>query len=222
MSDQPEKRPNPGPEVLRDAGPLTMAEAELKHELQAVRRYWWVFLAMGVGLVVLGMVAIGTMFWVSVLTVAVFGVLLLIGGVTQILSSFWAGRWKGFVLHVLIGILYIVTGFVLVDHPLEAAITLTLLIAAFLVVSGVFRMVVALSEQFHNWGWVLLNGAVATILGLLIYKQWPSSGLWVIGLFVGIEMIFNGWFWIMLSLGLRSIPAERAGEKAPPEQPPAA
>jgi uncharacterized membrane protein HdeD (DUF308 family) len=69
--------------------------------------------------------------------------------------------------------------------------------------SGVFRIVFALSERFAGWPWVLLNGAVTLMLGFLIYKQWPASGLWVIGLFVGIELIFNGWAWVMLALGLR-------------------
>ena len=80
---------------------------------------------------------------------------------------------------------------------------LTLVVALFLLISGLFRIVASLMLQFHDWGWVLLNGIVTLLLGLLIYKHWPADGLWVIGLFVGIDMIFNGWAWIMLSLGLR-------------------
>jgi uncharacterized membrane protein HdeD (DUF308 family) len=94
----------------------------------------------------------------------------------------------------------------IVEQPKEGAIQLTLIIALFLIVSGIFRIVFAVVERFTGWGWVLLNGAVTLFLGMLIYKQWPLSGLWVIGLFIGIDLIFNGWAWIMLAIGLRTAP----------------
>jgi uncharacterized membrane protein HdeD (DUF308 family) len=132
------------------------------------------------------------------------------GGIAEIVNAFYAGRWSGTLLHMLIGILYAVVGVMIVDQPAEAAIQLTLIIAIFLVISGLFRIVFAISERFTGWGWVLLNGAISLFLGILIYKQWPSSGLWVIGLFIGIDLIFNGWSWIMLALGLRLVPKQTA------------
>ena len=88
-------------------------------------------------------------------------------------------------------------------HPDKAALTLTLLLAAFLMAGGVIRIAAAVSLQFPNWGWQVVSGALNLLLGILIWAQWPVSGLWVIGLFVGIEMIFNGWTWVMLALTLR-------------------
>ena len=82
---------------------------------------------------------------------------------------------------------------------------MTKFIAIFLIVSGVFRIVSALFVRFQDWGWVLLNGGVTLLLGIIINRQLPEAALWVIGLFIGIEMIFNGWAWIMLALGLRSV-----------------
>ncbi|MBX3411158.1 MAG: HdeD family acid-resistance protein [Pirellulales bacterium] len=175
-------------------------------ELEALRKSWlWLF-AMGVAMVVLGTVGIS---WACLATITVaatwlFGFLLLAGGITEIVHSFWAGRWGGMLLHLLVGVLYTVVGFMIIDQPEQSAIDLTLVIALFLIVGGIFRIIFALSERFAGWGWVLLNGAVSLLLGMMIYKQWPASGLWVIGLFIGIELIFNGWAWIMLSLGLRS------------------
>jgi uncharacterized membrane protein HdeD (DUF308 family) len=81
-----------------------------------------------------------------------------------------------------------------------------LVAAIFLMVGGVFRIISALADRFSGWGWVLLNGVVTLMLGILIYKGWPETGLWAIGLFIGIEMIFNGWAWIMLAAVLRSAP----------------
>jgi uncharacterized membrane protein HdeD (DUF308 family) len=166
------------------------------------------FLALGIALVVFGTIAIGAACVASVAMTWLFGFLLLAAGITEIVSSFWAGRWSGMLVHMLVGVLYTIVGFMILDHPQDSAIQLTLIIAIFLIVSGVFRIVFALSERFTGWGWVLLNGAVTLLLGMLIYKQWPGSGLWVIGLFVGIEMIFNGWAWIMLAIALRQPPAK--------------
>ena len=93
--------------------------------------------------------------------------------------------------------------YMIIDAPGVSLAVLTKFIAIFLIVAGVFRIVSALVARFHDWGWVLLNGAITLFLGLIINRQLPEASLWVIGLFIGIEMIFNGWAWIMLSLGLR-------------------
>jgi uncharacterized membrane protein HdeD (DUF308 family) len=179
----------------------------LAHEVQALRIQWRWFLALGIALVVLGTIAIGSACIATEAAVVLFGFLLLAGGITEIVSAFWAGRWSGTLVHLLIGILYTFVGLIVIDNPVNAAIQLTLIIAIFLMISGIFRIVFALSERFTGWGWVLLNGGVTLLLGMLVYKQWPTSGLWIIGLFIGIEMIFNGWAWIMLSFGLKNAPA---------------
>jgi len=153
---------------------------------------------------ILGFMAIGSSFFVTLLTVAIIGVLLMVGGVMQIVNSFYVGKWSGFLLHVALGILYLVVGFLLLDAPMLNAITLTFLLAAFFIIGGLIRIVGAMSAQFPGWIWSLFNGIVTFLLGVLIYKHWPSSGLWVIGLFVGIEMVFAGWYWVMFAVGLRN------------------
>jgi uncharacterized membrane protein HdeD (DUF308 family) len=171
--------------------------------LDALRNHWRWFLALGIAMIVFGTIAIGSGVLATVAATIVFGFLLIAGGIATIISSFYAGRWSGMLLHLLIGVLYTVVGLMIINRPAESAIELTLIIAFFLIFGGIFRVIYALSERFTGWGWVLLNGGVSLLLGLLVYKQWPGSGLWLIGLFVGIELIFNGWAWIMLSLGLR-------------------
>ncbi|MBN2473424.1 MAG: HdeD family acid-resistance protein [Pirellulales bacterium] len=181
----------------------------LTRELDCFRRQWLWLLALGIALTTLGTVAVASSFFVSIVTVVMFGVLLLIGGVVQIVNSFWIGKWGGLLLHLLMGIFYAVVGVLIIDAPLEGAIALTLLVAMFLIVGGLFRIVSAMMLRFRNWGWPLLNGFVSLLLGILIYRQWPASGLWVIGLFVGIEMIFNGWSWVMLAIDVRSTNPEQ-------------
>lgn len=183
--------------------------AAVQDEMRQIRSSWIWFLALGIAMVVFGTAAIS---WACIATITVaatwlFGFLLLAGGIGEIINAFRSGRWSGGIVHLLIGILYVVVGLMVVEQPEESAVQLTLIIAFFLIIGGIFRIVLALSERFTGWEWVLLNGAVTLLLGLLIYKQWPASGLWVIGLFVGIEMIFNGWAWIMLALGLKRLPA---------------
>jgi uncharacterized membrane protein HdeD (DUF308 family) len=179
--------------------------AVLRHELQALHQQWWCFLLLGVSLVVLGSICIADPLIASVASVVVLGFLMLAGGITQIISSFWSGKWSGMLLHMLIGVLYAVVGYMFIDQPVVNMALLTKFIAIFLVVAGSFRIVSALVTRFHDWGWVLLNGIITLLLGLIINRQMPEASLWLIGLFVGIEMIFNGWAWIMLSLGLRRV-----------------
>jgi uncharacterized membrane protein HdeD (DUF308 family) len=83
---------------------------------------------------------------------------------------------------------------------------LTLLVAIGLLAGGILRIILSVVERFDGWGWMLLNGVVSLLLGLAIWRQWPLSGLWVVGLFVGIEMLCSGLSWVMLGLALRSTP----------------
>jgi uncharacterized membrane protein HdeD (DUF308 family) len=188
--------------------PLSANAATLAEELKQLRSSWIWFLVLGIAMVALGIFAISWACIVDITVVAtwLFGFLMLASGIAEIINSFYAGRWSGTLLHLLIGVLYAAVGLMIIDQPEGSAIQLTLIIALFLIISGIFRIVFAISERFTGWGWVLLNGAVTLFLGILIYKQWPSSGLWVIGLFIGIDLIFNGWAWIMLAIGLKTAP----------------
>jgi uncharacterized membrane protein HdeD (DUF308 family) len=187
--------------VTEHVSPMT----GFRHELQALHQQWWCFLLLGVSLIVIGSICIADPLIGSIASVLFLGFLLLAGGITQVVSAFWAGRWSGMLFHVLIGALYGVVGYMIIDAPGISLAVLTKFIAIFLIVGGVFRIVAALVTRFHDWGWVLLNGAITLFLGLIINRQLPEASLWVIGLFIGIEMIFNGWAWVMLSLGLRRV-----------------
>jgi uncharacterized membrane protein HdeD (DUF308 family) len=176
----------------------------LTQELGLLQKHWRWFLVLGIAMVVLGLTAVSyaCIATVTMAATVLFGFFLIAGGIGEIVQSFWVGRWSGMLLHLLVGVIYALVGFMVIDQPAEAAVQLTLLIAIFLMVTGIFRIVFAVAERFAGSGWVLLNGVVTFILGLMIYKQWPASSLWVIGLFIGIDLIFNGISWIMLSLGL--------------------
>ena len=178
------------------------------YELEGLRKNWFLLLVLGILLVDVGLMVIGSAVIATLTTVIVLGILFLAGGDVEIVTAFWAHCWRGFWLQLLAGIVYAVLGFLLVQHPVAAAATFTLVLAAALMVGGVFRIVSALVDHFHGWGWVLLNGVVTLVLGVLIWRGWPESSLKIIGLFVGIDMLFAGWSWIMMALTVRSVPAQ--------------
>jgi uncharacterized membrane protein HdeD (DUF308 family) len=183
----------------------TQVQSSDSVEPAAHGRAWLPFLLAGAIMVALGTFVIGWACLTSMTVVAVwlFGSFLIVGGIAEILTALWAGKWSGRLVHLLIGAMYLVIGFIFMTEPKDSAVRLTLIIAIFLIVSGVIRIVASLAENLPGRGSMLLNGVVTLVLGVLIYRQWPESALWVIGLFIGIEMLFNGWTWVFLSLAAR-------------------
>jgi uncharacterized membrane protein HdeD (DUF308 family) len=179
----------------------------LRHELEAIRGQWIWLMILGFVLVVVGTLAIGAPLIASLATALTIGALLLMGGIAQLVGAFWTRAWSGFFLILLLGLLYVVVGLLFLRAPGEALLALTLLLACSLIVSGVFRIIGSLMHRFPNWGWIFAGGVLNLVLGVMIWQHWPASAIWVIGLFVGIDMIFNGWTWIMLALRLKALPS---------------
>lgn len=173
--------------------------------LKEIHKHWGWFLGIGLLLTLLGVLAVGTAAFVTLASMLFFGVLLLIGGVIQAVSAFKTRKGGGFLVNALSAILSIIIGLLLSLHPAESAITLTLLLAVYFAVSGIFKIVAAISHRFAHWGWLLFNGLVSLALGVMIWGQWPISGLWVIGLFIGIDLIFAGWMWVTLALAAKNL-----------------
>jgi uncharacterized membrane protein HdeD (DUF308 family) len=182
----------------------------VRHELEHLRAEWWWFLILGILLVLAGTVALVYPFVASLAAVVVLGMSLLVSGVATIITSFWAGKWSALLLQMLIGVFYAVVGFLIMDTPLESTINLTIVLAAMFIVIGIMRSVAALVIRFPQWGWSLLSGALTTLVGLAIYKNMPETALWAIGTLVGIQLLFDGWFWIMLGVAIRRLPVTRA------------
>jgi uncharacterized membrane protein HdeD (DUF308 family) len=174
----------------------------LTEEANSIRKNWGWFLALGIVLIIAGTLAVGFAVSATLASVVTLGILLLIAAGAQTAAAIWARGWSGFFLYLLLGVLYAVAGLLTLQYPLLAAEGLTLMLAAAFLVGGVYRIVVALVERFPAWGWVLCNGIIAVLLGIAIWQQWPESGLWVLGLFVGIDLIVNGVTWSVLAFGV--------------------
>jgi len=155
---------------------------------------------LGAALIIIGTIAISGAELMTMVSVMFFGWLLMLAGLFEIVHGFARRAWSGFFINLMGGALYAVAGLLMVTHPGIAAVTLTLIIAMLLIVAGTFRIFVAFSTPMHHRGWLILNGVISLFLGFGIMSSWPISGLWVIGLFIGIDMIFDGWTEVMLAL----------------------
>ncbi len=168
------------------------------------KNWGWLF-ALGACMVVLGIAAIFLPLAATLAIEIVIGWLLIAGGILNFINAFSAKQWGGSVMNILAAILYVVVGAMLLTHPVAGALTLTLILAAFFFVEGLFKMIMALQMRpMTNWGWMFVSGLIALALGVLIWIGWPSTAAWVIGLLVGIDLIFGGWAMLFIALSAKS------------------
>jgi uncharacterized membrane protein HdeD (DUF308 family) len=186
-----------------------MVTTPLLFDIENVRHKWGWLLALGVALVILGIIALALLPIATVAAVLVLGWLMVFSGVVEAVHAFRVRGWGGSFLHLVGGILGVLIGLLIVTHPVAGALAWTLLFAAFFTVIGLFRVFVATSLKFPNWKWALFDGIVTFVLGVLLWAQWPWSGLWYLGLAVGVSLILRGWSYVMFALAIRSLTTRR-------------
>jgi len=190
------------------AGGLTVSvhaqQASTQVPAEIIHNWGW-FLLFGIGLLILGIVAIVRSVAATVVSMLFFGWLLLIGAGIEIVQTIMAGRETGMFQHLAAAVLFGVVGLLMVWRPVASAEILTLLMGAFFLVTGLFQIVAPVMSSLPEWGWHTINGIITVLLGFLVLAQWPVSGLWVIGMFVGIDLFFYGIAWIAVALHLRAM-----------------
>jgi uncharacterized membrane protein HdeD (DUF308 family) len=169
-----------------------------------LRSKWGWILALGIVYVIAGFIALGSVVMATVASVLVVGLMMIVAGVAEIINAFQLKGWGKFLIWLLLGVLYIVAGFITFENPLFAAAILTLFLGVSLVASGIMRIVLAFSMKHEQpWIWLLLSSIITLLLGLLILARWPISSVYVLGIFLGIDLVMAGAGWIGLSLALR-------------------
>ena len=172
--------------------------------IAALRPKWGWIVAMGVVYLIAGFVALGSMVLATVASVLIVGVMMIVAGVTEVIGAFQMKSWGKFLIWALLGVLYIIAGFLTFDNPLFAAALLTLFLGASLLASGAVRLFLAFSMKRESpWVWVALSGVITLLLGLLILARWPVNSVYILGLFLGIDLIMAGAGWVGLGLSLR-------------------
>jgi uncharacterized membrane protein HdeD (DUF308 family) len=161
-------------------------------------------IAWGISLIVFGMLAVGSPLLAAVAVNAFVAWLIVLAGVVHLILAFHAHRAGSLIWKLLVGLAYLCFGGYLIAHPLLGVASLTLLLGSLFLVEGVLDIVLFFQmRSMRGSSWVLIDGIVSLFLGLMIYKQWPSSSAWVIGTLVGVSMIFSGISRVMLSLAVR-------------------
>ena len=166
---------------------------------------WGWFLVFGIVLSLLGIAAVFRAFTATVASMVFFGWLLVFAGLIEFVNAFMVGKWAGFFVHLLVAMFFGITGVLLVMKPVVSAEAVTFVMSVFFLIAGLYQLVAALWTHLPGWGWHAFNGVIASVMGVLILAGWPVSGLWVIGLFVGIDLIVYGCSWIALALDLHKM-----------------
>jgi uncharacterized membrane protein HdeD (DUF308 family) len=171
-----------------------------------VRANWGWLMFMGIALAILGCIGLYMTGMVTLVSMLYIGIMLLAGGVLMLIDAFKAEGWKAKIWAILLSIIYVISGAVMIINPTASAVWFTLFIAAFLLVSGITRIIIGIQvrKEVNSWGWTVFGGIVSIILAVMIFNQWPISGLWVVGMFVAIEMLLQGTSMISIAMAAKA------------------
>ncbi len=176
----------------------------------AIHAHWKLFLAEGIVMMVLGLLAIAVPEVATLAITILIGWLFFVGGIFRTISVLQHRAMPGFAWSLLIAVLAILLGLILIVRPIAGVLTLTIWLIAFFIIEGIAAIFLAIEHRRHlpSWGWVLLSGLVDLLLAYLIWDGWPSSAGWAIGLLVGINMVFVGLSLVMTALAARTMAPE--------------
>ena len=162
--------------------------------------------ALGVLTLLLGMFAIGSPLIIGIAIQYLVGASLLVGGIFQILHSFQGGGHRRPIFAFLSGLLAVICGGILFSQPLTGLSVLTLILIGYFVADGLVKIIYAFKHKpAKGWGWLLISGIITLLLGLFIWRDWPLSGAWAIGVLFGVNLIFDGWAMIFTGTAVRRV-----------------
>lgn len=183
-----------------EPGPRGLGEG-----IRALRAKWGWIVALGVIFMIAGVIALGSVVAATASAVLVVGVMMIMAGVAEIIAAFSCKGWGRSLLWALLGVLYVAAGFIAFNNPAFVATILTLFLGIALAVGGIVRMFLAwnMREAGKPWGWIAVSGLISILLGLVIIAKWPYSSAYVLGIFLGVDLIFIGSGWITMGLALK-------------------
>ena len=182
---------NPGPQSLGEG-------------IRALRAKWGWLVAFGVISMIAGVIALASVVMATASAVIIVGFMMLMAGAAEIVAAFNAKDWGHRILWLVLGALYVFAGFVCLQNPFEAATLLTLMLGIALIVGGLLRIFLATQmKQGAPWVWVVLSGIITFLLGLMIVAKWPASSFYVLGIFLGVDLLIMGSSWLSIGLALK-------------------
>jgi uncharacterized membrane protein HdeD (DUF308 family) len=171
-----------------------------------MRESWGWSIGLSIIMIVAGVLAIALPWAAAIAANILVGWMLVLSSGAHFAFASQGGRKSAVIWEVLLGILYLVVGVYVLINPALGLISLALALAVYLLVEGVLEFILAFRLQpIPGWGWLLFDGIITLILGVMIWRLWPSGAGWVIGTLVGISMLFSGISRLMLSLAARPV-----------------
>ena len=175
-----------------------------REDASEIRAKWGWFVVLGVLLLALGVIAAGNLLVATAASVFFVGWMMIVGGIVEIIHAFGVKTWGGFFWWLISGLLYVVAGYLAFTNPLLASAVLTLFLAFSLIASGLLRIWIGFTgKALAGWGWIVASGVVTVLAGLIIWGGWPVNSLWILGIFLAIDLIFQGVTYIAYGLGLK-------------------
>lgn len=169
-----------------------------------LRAKWGWFVALGLLLLACSFVAFANLFIATVVSVYYVGILMLLGGVVHLVHAAQVRGWEHVLFWALSGLLYTLAGIFAFINPLLASAVLTLFLAVALVVAGVFRIWIGRRlKPVRGWGWMLFGGVVTVLAGFAVVLGWPINSLWILGLFLAVDLCFQGVTLVAFGMGIR-------------------
>jgi uncharacterized membrane protein HdeD (DUF308 family) len=170
----------------------------ISEAVKDVKRDARMMILMGILMVVLGILAMAAPLVTGMAVAMIVGSLVVLGGILQVVLGVKAESWGSRIFGIILGIVALICGFLLIGHPLFSLGFLSLLLAGYFFIDGIFQVVQAWDiKPERGWGSTLFAGVFSIVLGILIWRQWPLSGAWAVGILVGIKIVFSGWSMIV-------------------------
>lgn len=177
--------------------------------LEEIKKNSGLTIAIGVIVLLMGFFAMGSPLIAGLSVTLMVGVMLIIGGIAQLV---FAIKSRSGIFAIIIAVLMAIVGGYMISNPAAALASLTIFLAAYLIVSGIFEALLAFQvKPAKGWGWELFNGIISLLLGAMIWNQFPISGAWAIGILFGVKLLFSGWTLIMFGLAARGMVTEASG-----------
>jgi uncharacterized membrane protein HdeD (DUF308 family) len=168
-------------------------------------------IVLGILMILAGIIAMFAPWEAGLVITLVVGWSAIFNGFAQMVFAFRTHGGLHIALEIILGIIYIVAGIFLLMHPVGGLLALTLFLASFLLIYGIFALVLAFQMRpLHGWGWVLFDGIITILLGILIWAHWPFNSDWVVGTLFGISIFVSGITRLMMSLALRRVATQAA------------
>ncbi|MEN3146941.1 HdeD family acid-resistance protein [Neorhizobium sp. IRAMC:178] len=169
-----------------------------------VRDKWGWFLALGILLLIFGFLALANLFVATVASVFYIGMMMLVGGIAYLVHAFQVKGWDHILFWAASGILYTIAGLLAFWNPALTAVIVTFFMAVALIVAGVFRTWVGFRlRPMRGSGWVIFGGVITALAGLVIALGWPVNSVWILGLFLAIDLTMQGWALIAVALAAK-------------------